>query len=361
MRTFSILPPCLAAILALACSGCVIGFGEPEKRGSVVDGLEVETELTLRTLDSEDTAAALPALDTLAKNAARTDELGLRIEATLLTARTLNAEAALHPPAQAAELRRAALRHAAAALREASDWRRFDPAAKEAALLLYDARILHARLSAIGNADAGTDADAAANAAEPLVPLLAAAAAEARRQNDPARETAWQLALCGEQLAGGSPGEARASLAAAKLAFGKIDPESEALRLALAETEADIALRDGRAAEAERLYNAALDTARTLRRRPDLRRILLKLSAAAGQSAEQSAARPPDPDAAARADWYRRRAEGITQSQSTVQTAPRTSPRRATQTAPRSGSAPRATPQGEPRATPRAVPQGAAK
>lgn len=295
MRMRFLLPPCLALAISPACSGCVIGFGEPEKRGSVVDGLEVETDLTLRALDGADTAAALPALAALGKNAEQADELPLRIQTAILTARTLAAEAALHPPKQAAELRQAAFRHAAAALREASDWRRFDPGAQEAILLLYDARILHASLAP------GTDV------AGELPSLLAAAAAEARMQNDPARAAAWQLALFEEQLQNSAYSAARASLAAAKASFAEIPSgESEPLRPALVEAEADLALRENRAREAEKLYNEALAAARALRRRPDLHRILLKLSAAATRSG--------DPDSAERAAWYRRRADGVSQS-----------------------------------------------
>lgn len=282
-------------VACLAClplsGGCF--FGGPQKRGNTQDRLEVDTDAALRLLDSADTAAALPALAGLAENAGRADELGLRIQALLLSARALESEAELYPQDKAAALRRAALRHADAALEEAADWRRFEPENTEGTLLEFDARILRAGLRR--------------EPPEEMKPLLAMAVAEAVSRKDAARETAWRMALCGAQLDGGTPDEARRTLAEAKASFAKIaraakenDPATESLSLALTEMEGDVALHGGQNNAAETFYKKALDGARPFRRRGDVRRILLKLSRAANQTGD-----------ADRAAWYSRRAAGV--------------------------------------------------
>lgn len=281
---------CLLVCLPLI-GGCI--FGEPEKRGSVEDELEVETDLALRMLDGADVAGAVPTLARLADNAGRVDEIGLRIQTLLLTARTLDGEATLWPPDKAAGLRQAAVRHADLALREAGDWHRFEPESEEAALLTHDARILRARLSPESSGE--TEA------------LLEAAIAGALSRDDAQRLTAWRLALCGAQLTGGRLEEARRTLVDARASFAKAakaarknDPATGALRLALAEAEGDVALHGGQTKEAAEFYNNALDMARALRRRDEIRRLLLRLSTAAERSGDTE-----------RSAWYKRRAEGV--------------------------------------------------
>lgn len=286
----------LAVVLGVIpfAGGCF--FGEPAKRGSVEDELAVETDMALRTLDAADVANAIPSLAALAENAGRMDEVGLRIQTLMLIARTLDDEATLWPPDKAANFKRASRRHARLALDEAEDWRRFEPDTKEAVLLLHDARILWARLSP--EMSGGVEG------------LLAAALPEAVAHGDLARATAWRLALCRLRLDSGRRDEADRILAAARDSFARAakaakkgDPAIETLRLALAEAEGDVAAHGGRLEAADEFYSQALEMARNLRRRGELRRLLLKLASVAERSADHE-----------RAAWYRRRAEGVTRA-----------------------------------------------
>lgn len=282
---------CLGAALLLV-GGCV--FAPAGKRGNVEDELEMEKELTLRALDGADAASALPSLLSLADNAGRMDEVGMRIQAMMLIARTLDAEAAMWDGEQERSIRKAARRQADKALREAEDWKRFEPGNKDAVLLELDARILRMRMDAAGGPE--------------LEGVLRLAAGVAAANKDYPRAAAWQFALCRIEGEKGYLGEARKWFGLAAESLGKLtkkpgadnDPTMEALRLACAETEADLAAYEGRSAEALALYDGALERARKMRRRAELQRILFKQADMAERLGD-----------AERAEWYRRRGKGV--------------------------------------------------
>lgn len=285
------------ALTLMLAGGCV--FAPAGKRGNVEDELATETELTLRTLDGADSGGALPALVSLADNAGRMDEVGLRIQTIMLIAKTLDAEAGLWTGEKAESIRAAARRQAGNALREAEDWRRFEPGNEEAVFLEHDARILRARM------EPGNEAE--------LEMHLRGAVQAAVAKKDWSRAAAWQLALSQIQAKKGFLGEARMWFGAGESSFAKMirgkkienDPASETLRFAFAEAKADMAFYGGNYVQAAKLYEEALELARKMRRRGEIKRILVKQADTAEHSGD-----------ADRAAWYRKRAKGVTKKSS---------------------------------------------
>lgn len=283
----------LALLLSLVgtIGGC--GFLASPAKSELEDELTLEADLALRILDSSDVANAIPSLASLAENAGRMDELAVRIQTLLLVARALDAEATLWPAERAVTLRSAARRQARAALLEAEDWHRFEPDAAEAALLVHDARTL--------------DAGLAQAAPEVQERLLRLAVAEAEARKDFRRLAAWRISLARLHAETGRLAAAEATLDEARSGLARVlkspgahDPGGDTLRLGVMETAGDIAAFSGRWNDATAQYDQALPLARTLRRRGDLKRILLKLALASESAGDDE-----------RSAWYRRRAEGV--------------------------------------------------